>query len=75
MNVFALSNTLKIHDKTFLLLRVKLGDNDQYMPEEGEQAIEVEKYIIHPEFVDGIGKDYWMLNDIALIKVNITNDN
>ena len=68
-------NTLKIHDKIFLLLRVKLGDNDQYMPEEGEQAIEVEKYIIHPEFVDGIGKDYWMLNDIALIKVNITNDN
>jgi len=50
-------------------LAVKLGDNDQYMPEEGEQAIEVEKYIIHPEFVDGIGNDYWMLNDIALIKL------
>jgi len=50
-------------------LVIKLGDQDQYMPEDGEQIIEVEKYIIHPDFHDGFGKDYWMANDIALIKL------
>jgi len=50
-------------------LAVKLGDNDQYMPDEGEQTIDVEKYIIHPDFHDGFGKTYWMANDIALIKL------
>jgi len=50
-------------------LAVKLADNDQYMPDEGEQVIEVEKFVIHPDFQDGIGKDYWMLNDIALVKL------
>ena len=49
---------------------MKLADNDQYMPDEGEQVIEVEKFVIHPDFQDGIARDYWMLNDIALIKVN-----
>jgi len=50
-------------------LAVKLADNDQYMPDDGEQTIEVEKYVIHPDFQDGIGKEFWMLNDIALIKL------
>ena len=51
--------------------RVKLGDNDQYMPDDGEQTIEVEKYFIHPDYHEGFGKTYWMANDIALIKVII----
>jgi len=50
-------------------LAVKLGDTDQYMPDEGEQTIDVEKFIIHPKFGLGFGGKYWMANDIALIKL------
>ena len=41
------------------------------MPDEGEQTIDVEKFIIHPKFGLGFGGKYWMANDIALIKVSV----
>merc|ERR1712212_248121 len=50
-------------------MAVKLGDRDQYMPDEGEQVIDVEKVIIHDKFQEGFGEKGWMLNDIALIKL------
>lgn len=46
-----------------------MGDTDQYMPEEGEQTIDVEKFIVHPDFHEGFGDTYWMENDIALLKL------
>jgi len=50
-------------------LAVKLGDNDQYMPDDGEQTIDVEKFIVHPKFHEGFGDEYWMENDVALLKL------
>merc|ERR1711872_1012303 len=50
-------------------LAVKLGDTDQYMPDEGEQTIDVEKFVIHPKFHEGFGDTYWMENDVALLKL------
>ena len=61
--------TTSSNDSSISHSSVKLGDNDQYMPDDGEQTIDVEKFIVHPKFHEGFGDEYWMENDVALLKV------
>ena len=48
-----------------------MADYDQYTPDEGEQVIEVEKFVAHPNWHgEGLHNGYLGSYDIALIKVN-----